>query len=110
MEPVRKTFDSENDFPFFIAYKDTKTPNRELPDHLHDWYEIVYVYQGKGTFFIDQNLFQAEQGDIITIPGKYDPPRHPNSRKFDYLNGYFFQPRFIAALCILGFSLLSKIV
>ncbi|PAD10527.1 hypothetical protein CHH78_00505 [Shouchella clausii] len=92
LEPVRKTFDSENDFPFFIAYKDTKTPNRELPDHLHDWYEIVYVYQGKGTFFIDQNLFQAEQGDIITIPGNTIHRVIPTAENLITSTAIFFSP------------------
>ncbi|GIN13448.1 hypothetical protein J26TS2_33150 [Shouchella clausii] len=92
MEPVRKTFDSENDFPFFLAYKDTKTPNRELPDHLHDWYEIVYVYQGKGTFFIDQNLFQAEQGDIITIPGNTIHRVIPTAENLITSTAIFFSP------------------
>lgn len=92
MEPVRKTFDSENDFPFFLAYKDTKTPNRELPDHLHDWYEIVYVYQGKGTFFIDQNLFQVEQGDIITIPGNTIHRVIPTAENLITSTAIFFSP------------------
>lgn len=92
MEPVRKTFNSENDFPFFLAYKDTKTPNRELPDHLHDWYEIVYVYQGKGTFFIDQNLFQVEQGDIITIPGNTIHRAVPAAENLITSTAIFFSP------------------
>ncbi|GAA0365589.1 AraC family transcriptional regulator [Bacillus horti] len=92
MEPVRKTFDSEHEFPFFLAYKDTKTPNHELPDHLHDWYEIVYVYQGKGTFFIDQQLFQAEQGDIIIIPGNTIHRAVPAAENLITSTAIFFSP------------------
>ncbi len=69
MKPVRKNFDFEAAFPFSFVYKDTKTSQRELPDHLHDWYELVYVHQGKGTFFIDQAFFEMCEGDLFIIPG-----------------------------------------
>lgn len=55
-------------FPFRLVYKDTKSPQKELPDHQHNDYEIVYVYSGKGTFFIDSIFYDMEAGDIFVIP------------------------------------------
>ncbi|MFC4808659.1 helix-turn-helix transcriptional regulator [Paenibacillus sp. GCM10023250] len=69
MRPVRKTFESLPDFPFSLAFRDTKTPQNELPDHLHDWYELVYVHSGKGSFFIDRTIYDMRVGDLFIIPG-----------------------------------------
>jgi AraC-like DNA-binding protein len=69
MNPVRKQFPSTLRFPFDLVYKDTKQPQNELPDHMHDWYELVYVYSGKGTFFIDQTFYDMGAGDLFLIPG-----------------------------------------
>lgn len=69
MHPFRKQFDAQPSFPFSIAYKDTKTATVELPDHLHDWYELVYVYSGKGTFLIGRTLYDMRAGDLFAIPG-----------------------------------------
>lgn len=69
MEPIRKHFDNELPFSLLLDYKETKSPQRELPDHQHDWYEFIYVYGGKGTFFIDQTFYEMRQGDVIVVPG-----------------------------------------
>ncbi|GGF96337.1 AraC family transcriptional regulator [Paenibacillus abyssi] len=69
MNPIRKTFNSSSIFPFDLAYRDTKSSQSELPDHLHDWHELVYIYSGKGVFFIDQTLYDMEQGNLFLIPG-----------------------------------------
>ncbi|WP_053372481.1 AraC family transcriptional regulator [Paenibacillus sp. FJAT-27812] len=69
MNPYRKRFDAMTPFPFECVYKDTKSAQNELPDHFHDWYELVYIYSGRGTFFIDQTIYDAAPGDIFLIPG-----------------------------------------
>lgn len=69
MDPIRKIFDNQEAFPFSFAYKNTKSSQSELPDHFHDWYEIVYVYRGSGTFFIDHTFYDMKQGDLFLIPG-----------------------------------------
>ncbi|UVI28519.1 AraC family transcriptional regulator [Paenibacillus spongiae] len=69
MNPLRKHFEANSPFPFAFVYKDTKSSQSELPDHLHDWYELVYVYGGKGTFFIDQTFYDMEPGNVFLIPG-----------------------------------------
>ncbi|MBA9027417.1 helix-turn-helix domain-containing protein [Peribacillus huizhouensis] len=69
MQPIQKLFNPDNFFPFQIVYKDTKSVEVELPYHFHDWYEIVYVYDGNGTFFIDHSILSMEKGSIFIIPG-----------------------------------------
>jgi|HigsolmetaGSP12D_1036236.scaffolds.fasta_scaffold00376_2 AraC-like DNA-binding protein/Ni,Fe-hydrogenase maturation factor len=69
MKPFRKPFYGDPQFPFELVYKDKKSPQRELPDHLHDRYELVYVYRGKGTFFIDNTFYEKSPGDLFIIPG-----------------------------------------
>lgn len=69
MQPYRKQFRYDAEFPFDCLYRDTKSAQSELPDHIHDWYELAYVYSGRGTFFIDQTIYDARPGDIFLIPG-----------------------------------------
>jgi AraC-like DNA-binding protein len=69
MNPIRKQFDSNSAFPFSFVYKGTKSTQNELPDHIHDWYELIYVYRGSGTLFIDQTIYNMRQGDLFAIPG-----------------------------------------
>lgn len=69
MDPIRKVFDNQEAFPFSFAYKNTKSSQSELPEHFHEWYEIVYVYRGSGTFFIDHTFYDMKQGDLFLIPG-----------------------------------------
>ncbi|KZV06887.1 hypothetical protein F511_45633 [Dorcoceras hygrometricum] len=53
----------------------------ELPDHLHDRYELVYIHQGEGIFFIDQTWYEKKPGDLFVIPGNtihHSLPRDDN--------------------------------
>ncbi|WP_185970940.1 AraC family transcriptional regulator [Alkalicoccobacillus porphyridii] len=68
MKLIQKKTSPGQSLPISITYKDTKTQNIELPHHIHDWNEIIYVYKGKGTLLIDQNLYQATPGDLFVIP------------------------------------------
>lgn len=69
MNPLHKRINTDQLFPFDLVYQDTKQPQTELPDHLHEWFEFVYVYQGAGVFFIDQAFYDMEAGDCFVIPG-----------------------------------------
>jgi AraC-like DNA-binding protein len=68
-QPLRKSFFDDPLFPFHIVYKDRKPPQQELPEHLHDRYELVYVYGGKGTFFLNRTFYDMSEGDLFMIPG-----------------------------------------
>ncbi|MDO7488684.1 AraC family ligand binding domain-containing protein [Peribacillus frigoritolerans] len=50
MKKIHNSLNHDLLFPFSFVYQDTKSPQNELSDHMHDHYEIVYVYNGKGTF------------------------------------------------------------
>lgn len=91
MNPVRKRFDSSV-FPFSLVYKDTKSSQSELPDHVHDWYELVYVYRGKGTFFIDQTFYEMGQGDLFAIPGNTIHRAFPDKDDPVTSTAVFFSP------------------
>lgn len=69
MKPLRKPFKPASPFMFDIAYRETKSSQTELPEHFHDCYEIVYIHDGGGTFFIDQTLYDVKPGDLFLIPG-----------------------------------------
>ena len=69
MRPFRKPFFGDPAFPFEMVHRATKYPQFELPDHLHDRCEIVYVHSGRGTFFIDDTLYEKAPGDLFLIPG-----------------------------------------
>jgi AraC-like DNA-binding protein len=92
MDPIRKKFDSGHVFPFSLTYKDTKSPQSELPDHLHDWYELVYVYGGKGTFFIDQTFYEMRKGDVFIIPGNTIHRAFPDKDNPVTSTAIFFSP------------------
>lgn len=69
MHPIKKQMSGSNAFfPFSLVFEDTKEPESELPNHLHDWHEIVYIYGGKGVFFIDDYFHNMDEGNLFLIP------------------------------------------
>ncbi|WP_230156136.1 AraC family transcriptional regulator [Peribacillus sp. Bi96] len=66
---MQKKFDNNTLFPLSLVYQDTKSTESELPAHFHDRYEIIYVYDGEGIFFIDNVFHNIKKGDLIIIPG-----------------------------------------
>ncbi|MCA0757712.1 AraC family transcriptional regulator [Paenibacillus sp. N4] len=95
MNPYRKRFDAGVAFPFECVYRDTKTAQNELPDHIHDWYELVYLYSGKGTFFIDQTIYSAVAGDIFLIPGNTIHRSFPDPDNPKTATALFFSPTLV---------------
>lgn len=69
MKPVRKPFSGDPLFPLELFCRTMKKPIEELPDHLHDRYEIVFVHSGRGVFFIDDAWYEKKAGDLFLIPG-----------------------------------------
>jgi len=68
MKPIRKQFDAAASFPLEFSYLAVKDSHNELPNHMHDWHEIVYVHTGKGVFFIDGSFYAMEPGDLFLLP------------------------------------------
>jgi AraC-like DNA-binding protein len=95
MDPVRKVFENNDAFQFSLAYKNTKSSQSELPDHFHDWYEIVYVYRGKGTFFIDHTFYEMKQGDLFLIPGNTIHRATPDKEAPVTSTAIYFSPSII---------------
>jgi AraC-like DNA-binding protein len=69
LKAIYKQFTETENFPFQFVYKDTKSPQNELPDHVHEWSEIVYVHRGEGIFFIDNAFYKMTEGDVFLLPG-----------------------------------------
>lgn len=92
MNPLRKQFNADPAFPFSIMHRDLKNYRTELPDHLHDWYEIVYVHSGKGVFFIDQTIYDMRAGDLFVIPGNTIHRSFPDREDPVTSTAVFFSP------------------
>ncbi|MCY9697390.1 AraC family transcriptional regulator [Paenibacillus alginolyticus] len=94
-KPLIKNFINDHLLPFDIVFKDKKTPNRELPEHLHDRFELVYVYSGEGTFFLNQMLYEMNEGDLFIIPGNTIHQALPDSESPITATAVFFDPQLI---------------
>jgi AraC-like DNA-binding protein len=93
MEPVRKRFETEQpSIPFHVNYRDAKIPQHELPDHVHEWYEIVIIHRGEGTFFVDQTFFDVKESDVIIIPSNTIHRAIPNETNLITSTAIFFSP------------------
>ncbi|CAI6077236.1 helix-turn-helix domain-containing protein [Cohnella sp. JJ-181] len=92
MKPIHKQFNVPPAFPFSFVYRDTKTKQRELPDHLHDWHEIVYVHGGQGTFFIDRTFYDMRAGSLFVIPGNTIHRALPDAQDPVTSTAVFFNP------------------
>jgi len=97
VQPIRKPFVLEPNFPFHIVYRGVRDSENELPDHLHDLYEAVYIHEGKGTFFIDDSLFDKEAGDLFLIPGNTVHRSFPSTDDPIVSTAVFFAPSLVQA-------------
>ncbi|MCM3131818.1 AraC family transcriptional regulator [Paenibacillus polysaccharolyticus] len=95
--PVRTTIQTESGIPFRLVYSDTKSPQNELPDHLHDWHEIIYVYRGQGSIFIDTGLEDMQEGDLFLIPGSTVHRALPDAGNPVTSSALFFSPGLLAS-------------
>ncbi|WP_366288978.1 AraC family transcriptional regulator [Paenibacillus sp. AN1007] len=95
--PVRTTIHTESGIPFRLVYSDTKSPQNELPDHLHDWHEIIYVYRGQGSIFIDTGLEDMQEGDLFLIPGSTVHRALPDAGNPVTSSALFFSPGLLAS-------------
>ncbi|MEK6645709.1 MAG: AraC family transcriptional regulator [Candidatus Firestonebacteria bacterium] len=46
------------------------SPDYKMPSHIHDLLEIVYVLEGKGSYFVVDRVVNLEKGDILVINNK----------------------------------------
>ncbi|MCY9659982.1 AraC family transcriptional regulator [Paenibacillus chondroitinus] len=94
-KPLIKNFINDHLLPLDIVFKDIKTPNRELPEHLHDRFELVYIYSGNGTFFLNQMLYEMNEGDLFIIPGNTVHQALPDSEFPITATAVYFDPQLI---------------
>ncbi|WP_454190518.1 helix-turn-helix domain-containing protein [Paenibacillus sp. Marseille-Q7038] len=67
--PVDGRLKAAIDLPFRMLYHETKLPEHELPDHFHDWHELICVHQGEGKMLIDHSIVDIKARSLIIIPG-----------------------------------------
>ncbi|MGG1553975.1 AraC family transcriptional regulator [Paenibacillus ferrarius] len=89
---IHKLFDGDRHFPFHFVYQETKSYQNELPDHIHEWFELVYVYRGCGTMFIDQQFLDMREGDWFIIPGNTIHRAFPSVEDPVTSTAIFFSP------------------
>jgi len=87
---VEITYDSL--FPLLMVYRAAKTEKTERPNHLHDWYEFVFVHEGTGVFFIDQTFYEIKPGDLYVIPGNTIHRATPSSTLPYTVTAVYFSP------------------
>ncbi|MBB3111304.1 AraC-like DNA-binding protein [Paenibacillus phyllosphaerae] len=95
MQPIRKPFQLDPIFPLELVYRGVRHTENEWPDHLHDLYEVVYIHEGKGTFFIDQALYDKEPGDLFLIPGNTVHRSFPSEDEPIVSTALFFAPSLV---------------
>lgn len=95
---IRKTFESNVLFPFELVYRAIKKQENELPDHCHDHYELVYIHEGKGIFFIDHMWYEKRKGDFFLIPGNTIHHSLPDDEEPIVSSAIFFAPYLMNAL------------
>jgi AraC-like DNA-binding protein len=79
-------------FPFDLVYQGFRYSENELPDHLHDLYELVYIHEGTGTFFIDHTVYEKGPGDLFLIPGNTVHRAFPSADQPIVSTAVFFSP------------------
>ncbi|QYR23075.1 AraC family transcriptional regulator [Paenibacillus sp. sptzw28] len=98
MKAIHKRLSEGNKIPVVLVYKDTKTPQMELPHHLHDWHEIIYVYSGKGTLLVNHTFYEMNEGDLFLIPGNTVHRAFPDEYNPVTSSALFFSPALIQPL------------
>lgn len=97
MKPYRKPYFGDPRFPFDMTYRKTRRESDELPDHLHDLHELVYVHGGTGTFLIDQTMYDQRAGDLFIIPGNTVHRSFPDPSDPIVSTAVFFAPGLLRA-------------
>lgn len=70
MKAIKEIHQFDPIFPFVYLHEEKGNPEERVQFyHFHDWYELVFVHEGNGKFFIDHDFFSMEQHDLYLIPG-----------------------------------------
>ncbi|WP_170132998.1 AraC family transcriptional regulator [Saliterribacillus persicus] len=98
MKPIKKNANSL--FPFSFVYKGSKDPKNELPTHIHDFHEIIYVHKGTGTIFINNILYDMNKGDVFIVPNDTIHHAVPNQNDLVTSSVIFFSPALIQTIAV----------
>ncbi|AZN40285.1 AraC family transcriptional regulator [Paenibacillus albus] len=100
MNALRKHFDVDTSLPVELVLRSTKNTQSELPDHLHDWFEIIYIHGGSGSIFINHTFYELQAGDLFLIPGNTIHRTLPNPEQPITSSAIFFSSQYVQATVI----------
>ncbi|MBM7839280.1 AraC-like DNA-binding protein [Alkalihalobacillus xiaoxiensis] len=93
---INKSYGRQMKGPLYLSYHQNKPTEEELPDHLHDWHEVIFVFGGSGTFLIDSQLLPAKAGDVFIIPSNKIHRGIPDKPHYILSNVLYLHPRLFA--------------
>ncbi|MCD7738314.1 MAG: cupin domain-containing protein [Lachnospiraceae bacterium] len=67
LDYIEKETHGTSDFPLAYYYVDKTHPRYEMPFHWHRELEISYILSGSYTFYLNDNVVSAHEGDVVYI-------------------------------------------
>jgi AraC-like DNA-binding protein len=88
---IRSSSYMKEEFPFWI----TRTVQGSMPEHGHDFVELVYVARGEGIHCFDNSEYHIQSGDVFIInPGETHAYSVKAGEQMEIIN-CLFMPSFI---------------
>jgi len=95
---MRSIIDNENTGiqQFRLALAEVE-PGNSAPEHKHNCDEIFYVLEGKGTFRVEEEEYEAEPGDSLYVKADALHGPHTNTGeklwRYLYITGQLLRPQ-----------------
>lgn len=90
LDYIENTTHGTPDFPVAFYHVDEAHPRYEMPFHWHREMEIIYIEKGSFTFYLNDEVQKAKEGDIIFINQGVIHGGTPNDCVYDCV---VFDPR-----------------
>lgn len=83
-----------DDFPFNIRFYQFTAAHPVIPNY-HDFYEISYIYSGRGAYHIADSYFQLEPGSVVLIQSGQMHTIDVNPQDLLHTVSIYFMPELI---------------
>ena len=75
---------------FYYALSETVSKDNYYPKHVHDYYEILIILNGKGKFLIEGVEYPFENNSLFVIPpSKYHVMSQLPNHNYERITVYF---------------------